>query len=177
LEPISLISFPRAPEVVPSEGQEVRPMAVGKFEGLSEVQWAVLHPLLPPAPVKRGKGMPHTDWRCVLNTILYVLITGCRWCDVPQGSQWAPRSTAHRWLGRWHREGIWQRMLSGILAMAELAGLIHWESASIDGSFSPGQGRWRRRGVWAQGQGSHDSQPGRGRRPSFGGWFDSSECG
>ena len=136
-------------------------MAVGKFEGVSEAQWEVLKLLLPPAPEKRGQGMPHTAWRWVVNTILYVLITGCRWCDVPQGPPWAPRSTAHRWLGRWQREGLWQRVLNGILALAELAGLIAWESSAIDGSFSPRPGRRRRGAVWAQRQGRHHSQSGR----------------
>ena len=33
--------------------------------------------------------MPHSPFRYVLNTLLYVLITGCRWCDVPKGKIWA----------------------------------------------------------------------------------------
>lgn len=138
-------------------------MTVGRFEGMSDAQWAVLQPLLPSEPEKRGKGMPHADWRQVVNTILYVLITGCRWCDVPQGPQWAPRSTAHRWLGCWQREGVWQRVLNGILATAELAGRIDWVQASVDGSFSPGEGGRGGGSVWLQGQGGHPAQPGGGR--------------
>ncbi|MCG6135166.1 MAG: hypothetical protein MET45_10945 [Nostoc sp. LLA-1] len=35
--------------------------------------------------LKRGKGMPHAPYRHVLNSLLYILITGCRWCDLPRG--------------------------------------------------------------------------------------------
>ena len=60
----------------------------GRFEGLTDAQWELLKPLFPPEPDKRGKGMPHGDWRKVLNTIIWVLVTGCRWCDVPRGEKW-----------------------------------------------------------------------------------------
>ena len=38
--------------------------------------------------------MPHTPFRYVLNSLLYILITGCRWCDLPQGNIWASKSSA-----------------------------------------------------------------------------------
>ena len=57
----------------------------GRFEGLNDGQWAVLEHLLPPEPEKRKRGMPHASFRCVLNTIFYILITGARWCDIPSG--------------------------------------------------------------------------------------------
>lgn len=50
-------------------------------------------------------GRPNPDLRKVLNTILYVQITGCRWCDVPVGDRWAKRSTAHEWLGILQKDG------------------------------------------------------------------------
>jgi transposase len=69
--------------------------------------------------------MPHTPFRQIVNTLLYVLITGCRWCDLPRGPQWASKSAAHRWLQRWQ---------------AEERGMIHWQYGAVDGSFSPWQG-------------------------------------
>lgn len=53
-------------------------MAKGRFEGLTDAQWLMIEPLLPADPKKRGKGHPHTPWRLVCNTILWVLITGSR---------------------------------------------------------------------------------------------------
>jgi transposase len=63
----------------------------GRFEGLSDLEWRLCKDVFPPAPQKRGRGMPHAPFRKLLNTLLYVLITGCRWCDVPRGPQWARR--------------------------------------------------------------------------------------
>ena len=95
----------------------------------------IIGPLLP-RPSRRV-GRPSPDLRKVLNTILYIEITGCRWCDVPVGEQWAKRSTAHEWLGHLQKSGIWERVKDGILCMADLANLIDWEKGAVDGSFSP----------------------------------------
>lgn len=110
----------------------------GRFEGVTDSQWAMLQPLFDPEqPGEKLKGRPKTPRRRVVNSILYPLITGSRWCDLPQGPQWAPRSTAHRWLGVWKEDGTLQRALDSILAAAELKNLIDWSAASVDGSFSP----------------------------------------
>ena len=53
---------------------------------------------------KRGRGIPDAPFRQILNTLLSILITGCRWCDVPRGSQWASKSATHRWLQRWQAD-------------------------------------------------------------------------
>lgn len=108
----------------------------GRFEGLYDSQWNMIKGLLPES--YRRVGRPNPDLRKVLNTILYVEITGCRWCDVPVGQQWAKRSTAHEWLGNLQDTGTWERIKNGILSMADLANLIDWEKGAVDGSFSPG---------------------------------------
>ena len=108
---------------------------MGKFEGVSDVQWDMVKRLLPVTAKRVGR--PNPDLRKVFNTILYVEITGCRWCDVPVGQQWAKRSTAHEWLGHLQRSGTWERVKNGILCIADLANLIDWDKGAIDGSFSP----------------------------------------
>jgi len=113
----------------------------GRFEGLSDPQWTLLEPFIPELIYKFGR--PRPDRRKLLNTILYVLITGCRWCDVPIGPQWAKRSTAHEYLGKWEEEGVLYRIKQGMLELAELNLLIDWSRGSVDGSFSPWQGRRR----------------------------------
>lgn len=113
----------------------------GKFTGLSDAAWMTLEKLLPPKPKKRGKGMPPAPFRNVLNTIFYVLITGCRWCDIPEGEQWGKRSSSHRWLKAWEEDGTWEKVLQGIVAFADLCGQIDWTKGAVDGSFSPGKGR------------------------------------
>lgn len=144
----------------------------GKFTGLSEVQWELLRVLLPPEPERRKRGLPHADFRGVLNTITYVLITGSRWCDVPTGASWGKRATAHRWLGRWMEDGTWSRIQAHLLGAAELAGAIDWERASLDGSFSPRQGGRRRGSLGLQRQRRDAAQPGGGSWPTPGAPID-----
>jgi transposase len=107
----------------------------GRFKGVSDSQWNIIEALLPRQSKRVGR--PNPDLRKVLNTILYVEITGCRWCDVPIGEQWGKRSTAHEWLGHLQRSGAWVRIKNGILCMADLSRLIDWKEGAIDGSFSP----------------------------------------
>ena len=114
----------------------------GRFEGLSDLEWKLFEDLLPQPPEKRGRGMPHVPFRKVLNTQLYVLITGCRWCDIPQGEQWGSKSSAHRWLKRWYEDGTLLKLKQRILAVANEKGLIDWKYGAVDGSFSPWK-RWR----------------------------------
>ena len=85
----------------------------GRFLGVTDTQWNIIRSLLPNPPKRVGR--PNPDLRKVLNTILYVEITGCRWCDVPIGDQWAKRSTAHEWLGHLQEIGTWERIKNGIL--------------------------------------------------------------
>src|ERR671939_362976 len=136
----------------------------GRFEGVSDLEWRLCEDVFPPAPPKRRRGMPHAPFRKILNTLLYVLITGCRWCDVPRGPQWASKSATHRWLQRWHRDGTLRAMQARILGIAEERGMIRWEYGAIDGAFSPWQGGWRGRRPREKGQGDPAPQPdGRGR--------------
>jgi len=113
----------------------------GTFEGLSDLEWQLFADIFPPEPTKRGRGMPPTPVRAVVNTLLYVLITVCRWCDLPRGPQWASTSAAHRWLQRWQADGTLAAMQARLLGLAEERGLIHWHYGAVDGSCSPWQGR------------------------------------
>ena len=113
----------------------------GRFEGLSDLAWQRIADLLPPKLMPRGRGMPHAPFRMVVNPLLYVLITGCRWCDVPCGPHWASKSATHRWLQRWQADGTLARMQARILGLAEERGLIHWQDGAVDGACSP----WHRR--------------------------------
>jgi len=112
----------------------------GKFLGLSNCQWELLNSLLPSEPEVRWKGQPPAPFRPILNTIFYVLITGCRWCDVPVGPKWGKRTTSHRWLGTWLSDGTLKKMKARLLGAAHLAGKIDWSNGSIDGSFAAGKG-------------------------------------
>ena len=129
----------------------------GRFEGLSDLEWRLFEDVFPPAPPKRSRGMPHAPFRQILNTLLYVLITGCRWGDVPCGPQWASKSATHRWLQRWQADGTLATLQARILGVAEERGMIRWEYGAIDGAFSPWKG-WRR-GRRPRGEGHRHPDP------------------
>ena len=113
----------------------------GRFEGLNDLEWKLFEDVFPKTPKKRSRGMPAVPFRYVLNSLLYILITGCRWCDLPQGKIWASKSSAHRWLKRWREDGTFEHLQARILAIADSKGLINWNYGAIDGSFFPWKGR------------------------------------
>ena len=104
---------------------------------ISDDEWEILKPLLPLEPAKRGKGMPHADFRCVLNTIFWILKAGARWIDVPKQPDFAAKSTAHRWLQKWYKSGLLETMLIDLLGKAQAKELIDCQRLIFDGSFSP----------------------------------------
>jgi putative transposase len=71
---------------------------------LTDAQWAVLEPLLPPAP---WWGRPRTvDMREVINAILYVTRTGIRWRDLPH--DFPKASTVYYYFTRYLDEAWWE---------------------------------------------------------------------
>ena len=111
----------------------------GKFKGFSEEIWRKIEPYSPKIPYTFGRPPPNV--RNLLNTIIYVLITGCRWCDVPVGNKWGKRSTAHKYLGKWNEDGSWNLLKTSLLEIADLGSIVDWNNGSVDGSFSPREGR------------------------------------
>jgi len=129
----------------------------GRFEGVSDLEWRLFEDVFPPAPPKRRRGMPHAPFRKILNTLLYILMTGSRWCDVPHGLQWGSKSATHRWLQRWQADGTLATMQARILGIAEERGMICWEYGAVDGAFSPWEGG--RRGRRPRRERQRDSDP------------------
>ena len=124
------------------------------FQGLSREQWALIKPLFP-KPAKNKFGRKDLSPKKVMNTILWVLITGARWIDVPVGPRWAARSTAHEWLGHWQRSGLLEKVLNLLLEKADTMKLTGFDRLKVDGFFFAGTGRRRRSGVRLQGKGSY----------------------
>ncbi len=90
------------------------------FEPLTDLQWQIIEPLFP-APLKRGRGKPHTPWRTVLNSILFVLLTGAKWGALPQSPEFASKSASHRWFIAWKENGFLDQILA---TLKELSGLV-----------------------------------------------------
>lgn len=106
------------------------------FNGMGNEEWEIIKTALS-IPEKRSRGMPHACFRSVLNSILWITITGAPWRVLPRTSEFASKSSAHRWLLRWQRDGTWQRVLERLLKIAAYKNLIDPNRLLVDGSFSP----------------------------------------
>lgn len=106
-----------------------------KFSYLSDDAWEKIEDLAQfKLPLQRG--VERTDLRIVWNAIFYILSTGVRWSDLPISKHYAKRATAHRWLLRWQKEGVFDRVLSGLLQEAVKQGKLDLAQLSVDGTFS-----------------------------------------
>jgi putative transposase len=84
---------------------------------LTDQQWAVLEPLIPPA---RHGGAPRTvDMREVLNTLFYQSRSGCQWDMLPHDL--VPKSTAYDYFLRWRDDGTWQRLVDALRGQVRVA--------------------------------------------------------
>ena len=73
---------------------------------LSDEEWAVIEPLIPPG--KSGGGKRRVSMREVVNGLMYVLSTGCQWRAIPKDLP--PRSTVYDYFDLW----TWDRTLDRI---------------------------------------------------------------
>ena len=117
------------------------------FKFLSDNQWLLIFSLMERSPPLQ-RGTPRTELRKIWNSILYVLTHGCRWADLPSTALYAHRATAHRWLIRWYKEGVFDKVFSGLLQKGISGGYVDLSTLLVDGSFSPCAGRWRERQSW-----------------------------
>jgi putative transposase len=77
---------------------------------VTDAQWVLLEPLLPPA--KRGGRPREVDLREVVNTLFYQARTGVQWDLLPHDL--APKSTAYDYFQAWTKDGTWQRLVDAL---------------------------------------------------------------
>ena len=88
---------------------------------------------LPPEPPAGGPagGRPRVGHRVVMRVIWYVLVTGCRWADVPLELGCSGR-TAHRRLELWERMGLWDRLHADLLRLLRRADKLDPDTVIVD---------------------------------------------
>lgn len=79
---------------------------------LSDAQWGIIEPLLPPAKNEHGGRPREVDLREVVNTILYLNRTGCQWDMLPHDLM--PKSSAYDYFARWRDDGTWTRIMDAL---------------------------------------------------------------
>ena len=98
-----------------------------EFRELTDSQWSFIKPHLPPQPIV---GRKRADDRKTTNGILYVLVTGCRWRDMPRC--YGAYQTAWRRHKTWSEEGVWNKILSRLQEHAYAIGLLTLDAVAID---------------------------------------------
>jgi putative transposase len=78
----------------------------GYTTDLTDAQWALLEPLLPPV-LKWGRPREHC-YREILNAIFYKVRNGCAWENLPHDLP--PWPTVYDYFRQWRIDGRWQRI-------------------------------------------------------------------
>lgn len=87
---------------------------------LTDEQWAIVAPLIPPAKQGPRGGHPRTvDMREVLNTLLYLNRSGCQWDMLPHDV--LPKSTAYDDFAQWRDDGTWAKMVQALREQTRVA--------------------------------------------------------
>jgi putative transposase len=73
---------------------------------LSDKEWKIIEPLVP--SVKSGGRPAEHLRREIVNTIFYVLRTGCQWRYLPHDLP--PWKTVYTYFRTWRLDGTWQRI-------------------------------------------------------------------
>nr|WP_228035392.1 IS5 family transposase [Oculatella sp. LEGE 06141] len=74
---------------------------------MTDQEWEVIRPLLPPPRQGRGRKW-EVDEREILNGIFYQLRNGCIWSDLP--TDLLAWQTVYKYFRRWQRKGVWQQI-------------------------------------------------------------------
>jgi transposase len=75
------------------------------FQPLSDEQWERISFFVP----EQEMGRPRTRDREILDAILYVLSTDCRWCELPE--RFPPKSTVHKRFQEWAKARFFEKAL------------------------------------------------------------------
>ena len=97
----------------------------------TDEMWAAVEPLLPPE--KGPMGRPYRDPRLVLEGIVFRYRTGCPWRDLP--AEFGPWQTVWKRHARYTRDGVYDRVLTGVLSSADADGHLDW-TVSVDSTIA-----------------------------------------
>ena len=86
---------------------------------LTDEQWEILQPLIPPAKQNRGGRPRKTNMRAVVNAILYLNRTGCQWQFLP--GEFPPKSTVYEYFSQWRDDGTWTKFLTALRERVRVA--------------------------------------------------------
>jgi transposase len=80
-------------------------------------------------PPKASVGRPRIDNRLVVNGILYVLVTGCRWMDLP--AKYSSYKTYWDGFKKWSVMGVWSKIIEALKAMGYFTGKLGLNEVAV----------------------------------------------
>jgi putative transposase len=86
---------------------------------LTDEQWALVEPLIPPARTRQGGRPREVKMREVVNAILYLNRSGCQWDMLPHDL--LPKSTAYEYFAQWRDDGTWARIVDDLRTKVRVA--------------------------------------------------------
>ena len=98
---------------------------------LTDEQWALVEPLLPPQ--RSGRGRPMRDHRQVVEGVIYRYRCGIAWRDLPD--EFGPWQTVWKRHRRFSGDGTWDRVHQALVARADAAGAVDWV-VSVDSTIN-----------------------------------------
>ena len=98
---------------------------------ITEKQFQLIASLI--RPRRQRTGRPPADLFEVINGLLYVLSTGCRWRDLPHDFQ-IHYTTGYRYFIKWVKNGTLKKIFEELKYRADKKNLLHWRNAYLDAS-------------------------------------------
>jgi len=87
----------------------------GAGQALSDEQYALLAPLIPPA--KSGGRPRTTDMRRLLDGLFYLVRTGCQWRHLPPPPAFPPWRTVYGYMRAFADAGVWESIRHHLVVM------------------------------------------------------------
>jgi transposase len=95
-----------------------------RYQPLTDEQWEAVCWLLP----VQERGRPRTRDRQILNAIVYLLWTGCRWDELPP--EFPPRATVHRRFKVWAKAGFFEKLFRQLKQHLPPSAVYHLDASA-----------------------------------------------
>lgn len=98
---------------------------------LTQEQWLLIQPLLPPQPAAGRRGRPHLDQRQILDGILWKHRTRAPWRAIP--SRYGSHQVCYLYFRRWRASGLMKTIFNTLLQDLKTRGNFDVRQAIRDG--------------------------------------------
>ena len=100
---------------------------------VSDQEWEFISQHLSHLPPPQHPGRPRASERGLFDGILWVLVTGSRWSELPK--DYPAKSSCHRRFQQWSTDGSWVRLRKALTRRLHQRKKLKLSEGFIDGSF------------------------------------------